>query len=405
MNKTVIIGNRIITPQGVRKGGVSIIGGKIASVGTPDAAVTERDKVIDAGDLYVSPGFIDMHTHGGGGYGFMDGTAEAVINAAKAHMLHGTTSIAPTTMACLDDDLLKSFECYNQAKAAMRAGPNLLGVHLEGPYYSEAQRGAADLKHIKRPAKEHFTRILDACGDIIRVTAAPELEGGLMLGDELKRRGILGSIGHSNAEYSQVLEAFEHGYTHIAHLYSAMSTIHREGPYRKLGVVESAYLIDGMTIEIIADGKHLPPELLRLIVRSKPLNDICLITDSMQGAGLTLGEGERMYVGSPNSKREVIIKDGVAMLSDFTAFSGSICTSDRCVRTMVKQAGVSVFDAVNMMSANPARVLGIGDKKGGLARGMDADICIFDDNINIRGVMVGGQMTVCAKALEAAREV
>lgn len=389
MDRTVIKSTNIITSSGLLDGYVTIVGDKIEYVGPKCAA---GDKVLDVGDRYVSPGFIDIHTHGGGGHDFMDGTVQAIELGAKAHLKHGTTSIVPTTLTCPDEELFSVYKCFQQAKLTIKDGPNLLGLHLEGPYFAESQKGAQDSKYIQSPTADHYNKLLDASNDIIRVSAACELDGGIALGEELKRRGILASIGHSDAVYSEVCEAFKHGYTHVTHLYSGMSALHRIGPYRQLGVVESAYLIDGMTVEIIADGKHLPPELLKFIVKCKALDDICLVTDSMRGAGLK--DGSRVLLGSLKNGQDVILKDGVAMMPDLKAFAGSVCTADRCVRTMVKLAGVSIVDAVKMMAQNPARIIGIQDIKGILASGMDADICIFDDDINIGAVIVGGQILI-----------
>ena len=242
------------------------------------------------------------------------------------------------------------------------------------------------------PARDDYKKLLDASDDIIRMSAAPELEGAMELADELKARGILASIGHSDATYDHVIEAWERGYTHVTHLYSGMSTIRRINAYRHLGVIESAYLIDGMTVEIIADGKHLPPELLRFIVKMKPIEDICLVTDSMRGAGMD--DGEHVLLGSLAHGQECIIDDGVAVLPDRSAFAGSVCTADRCVRTMYHQAEVRLEDAVRMMTYNPAKILGIQDRKGSLSAGMDADVVIFDDDIRVQSVLVKGKKVV-----------
>ena len=196
--------------------------------------------------------------------------------------------------------------------------------------------------------------------------------------------GIIAAIGHSDATYAEVAKAVEAGYRFVTHLYSGMSALHRVGPYRVLGVVESAYLFDELGVEIISDGKHLPPELLRLIVKNKGIDNICLITDSMRGAGMP--EGSRPKLGSLTNGQETLIRDGVAMMPDLKAFAGSVCTTDRCVRTMYKLAGVSLPDAVRMMTANPARVLGIDGSKGTIAKGMDADLVVFDEDINISSV-------------------
>jgi N-acetylglucosamine-6-phosphate deacetylase len=387
--KTAIINGTVITPaRTIENGGLIIKDGKITDV-FEGKFTGSADRIFNAEENYISPGFIDIHTHGGGGYDFMDGTPEAFIGAAKAHLMHGTTSIVPTTLSCSDEELFAAFKCFEAAKKTISGGPNLLGLHLEGPYFSTAQAGAQDPEHLKSPRKEHFQRILDASGDILRVSAAVELDGALELGDQLRERGILASIGHSDAFYPDVLKAFEHGYTHITHLYSGMSSLRRIGPYRHLGVVESAYLIDGFTVEIIADGKHLPPELLKLILRFKPQDKICLVTDSMRGAGLP--DGEIVKLGSLDKGQDVILEDGVAMLMDRTAFAGSVCTADRCIRTMHKLVQIPIADAVSMMTVNPARIIG-AKTKGMLVPGMDADICIFDNEITIKSVFVSGEM-------------
>ena len=346
--------------------------------------------VYDAAGQYISPGFVDIHVHGGGGYDFMDGTAEAFIGAGKMHLRHGTTSIVPTTLTCNDEELHNTISCFQETKAKMVNGPNWLGLHLEGPYFSTAQAGAQPPQYLKNPSPLHYLPILDACADIIRVSAAPELSGAHLLGDELLKRGILGSIAHSDADYSQVLEAVSHGYTHVTHLYSGMSTIRRVGPYRKLGVVESTYLLDELTAEFIADGKHIPPELIRLIIKQKPIDRLCAVTDAMRGAGLA--DGSHVKLGNRKNGQDAVITDGVAILPGKNAFAGSVCTTDRCVRTLV-DTGVPLADAVKLMSTNPARIIGV-KSKGALELGMDADICIFDDRIHIAVVFVNGKQVI-----------
>lgn len=391
---TAITGGNVITPYRVLPGAAVLLkDGKIAAV-YEDGRIPETDEIIDASGKYVSPGFIEMHCHGGGGYDFMDGTVEAIEGAAKAHMRHGTTSISPTTLTCTDEDLFGFFACFREAKKAMRGGPNLLGAHLEGPYFADSQRGAQDPKFLKKPLPDHYQPILEHRDIIARISLAPELPGALGLADALRQAGILAAVGHSDAEYEQMLTAYEHGFSHVTHLYSGMSMLHRRNAYRHLGVVESAYLIDGMTVEIIADGCHLPPELLKLILRSKPMSQICLITDSMRGAGMA--EGSTVLLGGLKNGQPCVIRNGVAFMPDGSCFAGSVCTADRCVRTMVKQVGVAVEDAVRMMTANPARVMGLDRSKGVVAPGMDADLCIFDEDVNIARVIVGGETTYMA---------
>lgn len=389
---TAIINAKIILRDEILSGHVLLVE-DTKILGITEEIPKNADKVYDAEGNYVSPGFIDLHTHGAGGHDFMDGTVEAIEGACKMHMSHGTTSIVPTTLTCPNEELVHFFEVYREAKADMKDGPNLLGIHLEGPYFSAKQAGAQDPKYLLLPTEEEYMQILEAGDeDIVRISAAPELEGALGLGDELRKRGIIAAIGHSDADYADVMKAVEHGYNHVTHLYSGMSSLHRVGPYRILGVVESSYLIDSLTVEIIADGKHLPPELLKLIMKQKPIDKICLITDSMRGAGFP--DGQHAIIGSLKNGQDTIIQDGVAMMLDMKAFAGSVCTADRCVRTMYKLADVPLKDAVTMITYNPARLLGVEDHKGSIAAGMDADLCIFDDNINIKAVYVKGRKCI-----------
>lgn len=362
--------------------------GKIKALG--QGSLPKASKVLDVGRCYVTPGLIDLHVHGAAGYDFMDCTEEAFTAIARTHLRHGTTSLLPTTMSSSMEELLALIQCYKQLKAAWRQGPHLLGLHLEGPFLAPEQAGAQDPQFLYLPSPELYEPILEAGGsDIARVSAAVELPGALEMGDALRRQGILAAIAHSNADYQQVRAAMAHGFTHLTHFYSGMSTLHRVGAYRHLGVVEAAYLHDEITVEIIADGKHLPPELLRMIVRNIPAHRITLITDAMRGTGLP--NGSRVKLGSLENGRDTVIEDDVAFMPDHTCFAGSVCTADRCIRTMVQLAQVPLPVAVAMMTANPARLLGFQHQKGALAPGLDADLCLFDESLHIQGVFVEGK--------------
>ena len=390
MKRTAIVGGKLVTPfRTISDIGLVMEGGKIVSFFKGEE-IPGNCQILDAKGNYVSPGFIDMHVHGGGGHDFMDGTETAIIEAAKTHMRHGTTSIVPTTLTSTDEDLFNFLDVYRHAKEMLTDGPNLLGVHLEGPYFASSQRGAQDPRYLRVPTKKHYLEILNHSDDIVRMSVAPELDEEYALVAELKSRHILAAIGHSDAVYQQVAEAFERGYTHITHLYSGMSTLHRKNAFRYLGVVESAYLIDDMTVEIIADGKHLPIELLKLILKCKPMNKISLITDSSRGAGMA--DGQHVLLGSLKNGQDSVIEDGVAFTPDHLSFASSVCTSDRCVRTMYKLVGVRIEEAVSMMTINPARVLGIDATKGSLDLSKDADICIFNDNIELSHVIINGEI-------------
>lgn len=391
-NKRLKIYNgRVITPYRLLENGTVLIeDGKIISVckGNSDFPGAQ---MIDAQNNYVSPGFIDMHTHGGGGHDFMDGTVEAFLGAAKMHSLHGTTALVPTTLTSEISDLLNTFSVYNQAKEENTEGAQFLGLHLEGPYFAMSQKGAQDPRYIRLPAKKEYEAILSHSKDIIRWSAAPELEGAMEFGREMARRGILPAIAHTDATSDEVAEALENGFTHLTHLYSGMSGVMRRNAFRYAGVIESAFLFDQLTVEIIADGIHLPPSLLQLIYKQKGPSRIALITDSMRGAGMGPGDS---ILGGLKDGMKVIIEDGVAKLLDRTAFAGSVATTDLLVRNMIQLAGVPLLHAIQMMTSTPAQICRINDRKGSLTADKDADVVIFDDNIQIKATLINGRVIV-----------
>lgn len=387
--KTKLKGN-IITPVRIIKNGeITFEDGRITYVGVRKNDDSLYD-CVDFGENYISPGFIDLHVHGGGGYDFMDGTEEAFEGIAALHQAHGTTSLLATTLTCPDEELFNIFDIFD--KITKKDKPTCLyGIHLEGPYFAKSQKGAQDEKFIKSPTPEHYLKILEKGGNYIkRWSIAPELDGAMELGRLLSEKGILPSIGHSDAEYDTALEAFENGYTHLTHFYSAMSTIIRKGGFRHPGLIESGYIIDDLTVEIIADGCHLPPSLLKIVYKSKGADKVALVTDALRGAGSNSGT---MILGSLANGYEVIIEDGVAKLPDRSAFAGSIATTDRLVRNMINLAGATLEDAVKMVTFTPAKIANMANK-GLLRVGFDADISVFDENINIQAVFIGGNRVV-----------
>ena len=260
---------KIITPSGIiDNGSILILNGKIATV-TQGNIDNNEVPVIDAGGRYASPGFIDIHVHGGGGHDFMDNTVTAFLEIAALHALHGTTSIMPTTLSCEKDALLNTLSTYEEADALNKDGAQFIGMHIEGPYFAMAQRGAQDARYIRLPDPAEYEEIIRRTSIVKRWSAAPELKGAITFGRFLKSKGILPSIAHTDAVYDEVVEAFENGYTHVTHLYSAMHGVTRRNAFRFAGVVESAFLLDDMTVEIIADGIHLPPPLLKLVYKIK----------------------------------------------------------------------------------------------------------------------------------------
>ena len=385
--KKLIRNVRIVDGGQILAGSILIDEGKIKAILPPNA--DDDAEIIDGAGLYASAGFIDTHTHGGGGYDFMDETAEAFIGAGRMHLSHGTTTIVPTTLSSSLEGLVRSVRVFQEAREAMAEEQYMPGMHLEGPYFAMNQRGAQDPRYIKDPDPEEYRKVIEiADGAIIRWSVAPERKGAMEMGDYLTEHGILPSIGHTDATYADCVEALKHGYRHVTHLYSCTSTITRKDGFRILGVTESAYCLDGLTVEVIADGCHLPPELLHMIVKCKGVDKVSMVSDSLRPAGLDVKES---ISGSLTDGQRCIIEDGVAKLPDHSAFAGSIATADRLVRTMWKQAGVPLADTIRMMSENPARLIGVDGRKGRLLPGKDADVVLFDENVQVKAVYYMGR--------------
>lgn len=384
-----IYNGRIITPHRIIPNGTILItGDTIIAIAEGDASFDDAIE-IDAKENYVSPGFIDIHVHGGGGYDFMDESEEAFLKIAQMHAKHGTTAMLPTTLTSEKEGLLHTLELYEQANKKNTSGAQFIGMHLEGPYFALNQRGAQDPKYIRDPDPAEYKEILQHSPSIKRWSAAPELKGAIEFGKYITSKGVLAAVAHTDAIYEEVLDAFENGYTLATHLYSAMSGVTRRNAFRYAGVIESAYLLDEMDVEIIADGVHLPAPLLKLVYKIKGADRTALITDAMRAAGMPEGES---VLGNLKTGLKVIVEDGVAKLPDRTSFAGSVATADRLVRTMINLADVPLIEAVRMITKTPARIMKIDDKKGSLAEGKDADVLIFDEDINIKMTMINGKI-------------
>ena len=384
-NGQLILHDRII-PNGT----LLIEEGKILAVEEGNVEFSDAT-AIDAKGAFVSPGFIDIHVHGGGDHDFMDGTEEAFLKVAELHAAHGTTSMMPTTLTADTEGILNSIAIYDQALVKNKRGAAFIGLHLEGPYFSLNQRGAQDPKYIRDPDPAEYNRILEQGSSIKRWSVAPERKGAIEFGKILCQHGILPSMAHTDAIYEEALEAFENGYTLLTHFYSAMSGVTRKNAFRYAGVVEAGYLHDDLDVEIIADGVHLPAPLLKLIYKIKGPDRIALITDAMRGAGMPEGNS---ILGNRETGLPVIIEDGVAKLPDRSSFAGSVATADRLVRVMMKMAEVPMVEAIRMITHTPARIMKLDDKIGSLKPGMDADINIFDEHIQIHHTIIKGRIDI-----------
>ena len=371
---------KIILQDGYFDGYVYVEGDRIVSV-TREKIPAERE--YDATGCYVSAGFIDMHTHGGGGNPF-EGSVEQIVAGCNFHLAHGTTTICPTVSAAPLADMARSVQNIKAAMADGRVQGTIPGAHLEGPYLSCRQSGAQCADFITAPCEREYLPLLEEYGDVIaRWSYAPENDEGQRFARALAKHGVLAAAGHTDAIYDELKPAMQEGCRLITHLYSCTSTVTRDHGFRRLGVIETAFLEDDMDVEIICDGKHLPPELIRLIYKIKGAEHIALITDSLALAGTDLTHG---FMQST----EFIIEDGVCKLMDRSAFAGSIATADRLVRVAVKEAGIPLTDAVRMITATPARIMGLSHK-GSIAPGMDADLVVFDEEITVKKVFARGR--------------
>ena len=255
-----------------------------------------------------------------------------------------------------------------------------MGLHVEGPYLNAKMAG--NLYDVKNPDKEEYMSILESTNCIKRWDASPELPGAHDFARYLRSKGILAAITHTEAEFEDIKEAYAAGFTHAAQFYNAMPGFHKRREYKYEGTVESVFLMDDMTVEVIADGKHLPSTILRLVYKLKGVERTCLVTDALSYAASDV---------KPDEGSRIIIEDGVCKLADHSSLAGSIATMDVLVRTMVK-AGIPLGDAINMVSETPARIMGVDDRKGTLQKDKDADLLVLDRDLNIRAAWAMGNL-------------
>ncbi len=378
---TQIINGKIHTPQGwLKNGSVIISDNKILEVSNCDLAVVGA-KIVDARGMYIVPGGVEIHVHGGGGRDFMEGTEDAFRTAVDAHMQHGTTSIFPT-LSSSSIPMIRAAAETTEKLMAEKDSP-ILGLHLEGHYFNMKMAGGQIPEYIKNPDPNEYIPLLEETKCIKRWDASPELPGALQFGKYVSSKGILVSVAHTQAEFEDIRAGYDAGYTHATHFYNAMPGFHKKNEYKYEGTVESIYLMDDMTVEAIADGIHVPPTILRLIYKVKGVEKTALITDALACAA-----SDSKTAFDPR----VIIEDGVCKLADRSALAGSIATMDRLIQTMTFKAEVPLFDVCRMISETPAKIMGVYDRKGSLERGKDADILLLDNDLNVRGVWAMGKL-------------
>ena len=377
------VNGRILTPKGWLDGGTIVTdGNRIRCVSNIDLHVVGAE-IIDVNGGYIVPGGIDMHTHGGGGRDFIEGCEDAFREAVNAHLKHGTTSIYPT----LSSSTIPTIEAACNVCEKLMAEENspVLGLHIEGSYINPKEAGAQNPVLIKAPVIYEYETLLSKYKCIKRWDEAPELPGSVRFIKTCNMHGVLTALTCTRATYKDVVEAHKAGMTHAAHFYNAMPVVYKEHEFKVPGTVESVYAMQDMTVEVIADGLHVPPVMLKVLHKIKGVEHTALITDSLAYAASE---------GDVSAEPRVIMEDGVCKLADRSALAGSIATMDTLIRTCIQKANIPMEDTFRMASETPAKIMGVFDRKGSIEEGKDADIIVFDKDINLTYVMQMGNEVV-----------
>ncbi len=383
--RLALTGGRVVLPDRVVTGRAVVIeAGSILGLAEPDSLGDEVER-LDTGGRLITPGFIDIHQHGALGHTFNEPSAEAFGGITRENAARGITALLATTATAPIPDLVACLEFCRTWINGGQPGAQVLGVHVEGPYFSQEQRGAQDPANLRRPDDGTVDPLLEH-HDVIRMMSfAPELPGALALTTRLARLGIVPAAGHSSARDEHVRAAMAAGLSHAIHLWSGQSTTIREGPWRRPGLLEASLVFDGLTGEIIADNRHLPPTLMKLAYKCLGPDRLCAVSDATSGAGLA--EGARFRMGQV----EYEVHDGVGMVLDRTSFAGSTTLLDGMIPVLTGAAGIPLVEAIRMVTLTPARIIGLAGRKGSLEAGKDADVAIFDDDFTAWRVMIGGR--------------
>jgi N-acetylglucosamine-6-phosphate deacetylase len=383
--RAALVNGRVILPRDMAHGQAVVVeGGTILDV--IDASSLDPEvQLIDVGGRLITPGLIDVHTHGARGHTFNEPTAEAFSVITQENASRGVTALLATPATAPINELVECLKFSREWRQVSHTGAQILGVHVEGPYFSMEQKGAQDPKNILRP-DDGTPEILLEHYDVIKImTFAPELPGALELTARLTELSIVPAAGHSMARDEHVWAAMQAGLKHVIHLWSGQSSTIREGPWRKPGLLEASLVFDGLTAEIIADNKHLPPTLMKLAYKCLGADRLCIVSDATSGAGLP--EGARFRMGH----MEYEVHDGVGMLFDRTAFAGSTTLLNQMIPVLTDFVGIPLVEAVRMATLTPARVIGVDGEKGSLEAGKDADIAIFEEDFTAWRTMIGGR--------------
>jgi N-acetylglucosamine-6-phosphate deacetylase len=382
MATEALVGPRVVLEEEVLEDhAVLVRDGRIEAI-VPASQVPADAAYQELGDGILTPGLVDVHTHGAMGHSFNEGTETAVRAALSTLLAAGVTTVLPTLATAPLEDLEQALRAIGSVQGE-RGLPRVPGAHLEGPYFAQEQCGAQDPDHLRRPDDGSVDRLLEHASAIRMMSYAPELPGAVALTRRLVEADIVPAAGHSDARDEDLLACQEVGLRHVIHVFSGQSTTVRRGPWRKPGLLEATLASDDLTVEVIADGKHLPATLLRMAHRCLP-GRLCLVSDSTPGAGLPDGERYRM------GRREYVVADGVGMTLDRASFGGSTTLLPDMIRIAMRAMGIGLAEAVAMASAVPARAAGL-DGVGRIAPGHHADLALFTEDLTLKAVALAGQ--------------
>ncbi len=380
INGRIVLPDRIVTDRALL-----VADGRITGLARPGDLGADTP-AFDAGGRWIAPGLVDIHIHGALRHTFNEPDAAAWATITAENLRRGTTALLATFAPT--PNLTEGLAFCREWMAAERGGAQVLGAYLESPYVNVAQKGALDASCV-RAANDGSAAALLAYADILRVfMLAPELPGALELVAALNAAGVTPAVGHSNAHDTDVLAAMRAGLRHVTHLWSAMSTVVREGPWRRPGVLEAALTFDGLTAEMIADNRHLPPTLMRLAYKCLGPDRLCAVSDALAGAGLP--EGSTYVMGGMSYE----VRDGVGMMFDRSAFAGSATLLPQMLPVLMDVVGIPPVEAFRMATLTPARIIGADADRGSLEPGKRADIVLFDDAFAAPRVMLGGAWQV-----------
>ncbi|MCK8824079.1 N-acetylglucosamine-6-phosphate deacetylase [Fuchsiella alkaliacetigena] len=378
---TIYNGAVITRREVIKKGFVKVKAGKIVEVGSGTYRKADLERAIDAKGNYIVPGFIDLHTHGGGGASVMEAEAQALDKMAEYKFSQGVTGFLATTLTASPEKLKETCQTVADYMKSSTAKANLWGVHLEGPYLNYQQRGAHCQVHLRTPDLEEFKAWQQILGAKLKLlTLAPELEGAAELIKHAQEAGVVVAAGHTAASYRELQQAIDWGVSQGTHLFNGMAGFHHRQP----GPAGACLNTPGVSVELIVDGQHLHWGAVDLVLKAKDLEKIILVTDSISATGL--GDGNYNL-----GDLEVQVKSGVARLQS-GALAGSLLTLREALRNIVAMTKLNLVEAVKLVTLNPARSLGIASQKGSLSKGKDADLVIFDQDFDIKLTLLEGRV-------------